>query len=97
MEVRPRLRKGLLALVRSGNGHFGNTLYNHYYPPNPTNVWDCGNGSHNKALTAARSYHVGGVHVLFADGSVRFVRDSVSAVTWRALGTRAGGEVPGDF
>src|SRR5207245_897253 len=29
------------------NGHFGNTLYNHYYGPN-ANTWDCGNASHNK-------------------------------------------------
>jgi prepilin-type N-terminal cleavage/methylation domain-containing protein/prepilin-type processing-associated H-X9-DG protein len=40
----------------------------------------------------ARSYHAGGVHALFADGSVRWTADSISAVTYRALGTRAGGE-----
>ena len=42
---------------------------------------------------AASSYHPGGVNTLFADGSVRFVKNSVSAVTWRALGSIAGGEV----
>ena len=80
------------------NGHFGNTLYNHFYTPNQTAKWDCGNGSHNKALTSARSYHSGGVNVVFADGSVRFVRDSVPQATWWAIATRNGGEVvPGDF
>jgi hypothetical protein len=29
------------------------------------------------------------------DGSVRFVKDSIALATWRALGSRAGGEVVG--
>ncbi len=41
----------------------------------------------------ASSYHPSGVNALFADGSVHFVKNSVSAVTWRCLGTIAGGEV----
>jgi prepilin-type N-terminal cleavage/methylation domain-containing protein/prepilin-type processing-associated H-X9-DG protein len=44
------------------------------------------------AITA-RSYHPGGVNTLLADGSVRFVKSSVDAATWRALGTIAGAEV----
>jgi prepilin-type N-terminal cleavage/methylation domain-containing protein/prepilin-type processing-associated H-X9-DG protein len=79
------------------NGHYGNTLYNHYYSPNQAGKWDCGNASHNKGLTAARSYHAGGVNVLLCDGSVRFVRDTIQPATWRALGTRDGGEVVGDL
>ena len=74
------------------NGHFGNTLYNHYYTPNPVGKWDCGNGSHNKGLSTGRSNHPGGVNLLLCDGSVRFVRDSVSLTIWRAVSTRAGGE-----
>ena len=42
---------------------------------------------------AASSYHPGGVNALFADGSVHYVKNSVSPVTWRALGSIAGGEV----
>jgi prepilin-type processing-associated H-X9-DG protein len=45
----------------------------------------------------ASSFHVGGVNALFCDGSVRFVRNAIDPVTWSSLGTRAGGEVPGDF
>jgi prepilin-type N-terminal cleavage/methylation domain-containing protein/prepilin-type processing-associated H-X9-DG protein len=40
----------------------------------------------------ARSYHPGGVNVLFMDGSVRLVSDSVDIAVWRAAGTIAGGE-----
>jgi prepilin-type N-terminal cleavage/methylation domain-containing protein/prepilin-type processing-associated H-X9-DG protein len=42
---------------------------------------------------AASSYHPGGVNALFADGSVHFIKNSISGVTWTALGTIAGGEV----
>jgi prepilin-type processing-associated H-X9-DG protein len=41
----------------------------------------------------ARSYHPGGVNALFLDGSVRFVPDTIDLATWRALGSRAGGEI----
>ena len=39
------------------------------------------------------SAHPGGVNVLAGDGSVRFVKNSVSVPAWRAFGSRAGGEV----
>jgi prepilin-type N-terminal cleavage/methylation domain-containing protein/prepilin-type processing-associated H-X9-DG protein len=42
---------------------------------------------------SASSFHPGGVNALFADGSVRWVKNSVSPVTWTSLGTIAGGEV----
>ena len=45
------------------------------------------------AAVTSRSYHTGGVNALSMDGSVRFVRDSVSRDAWRAAGTPAGGEV----
>jgi prepilin-type processing-associated H-X9-DG protein len=43
--------------------------------------------------STASSKHPGGVNALFADGSVHFVKNSVSPVIWRALGSIAGGEV----
>lgn len=43
------------------------------------------------------SPHVGGFHVLMADGSVRFVSQNIFPDTLEALATRAGAEVVGDF
>jgi prepilin-type processing-associated H-X9-DG protein len=39
------------------------------------------------------SYHSGGVNVLFLDGSVHFIKETIGRAPWRALGTRAGQEV----
>ncbi len=73
-------------------GNYGNTLYNHADPPNPMAA-DCTTPTQQKGRMAARSFHPGGVVVLYCDGGVRFVADGVSAEVWRAGGTRAGGEV----
>jgi hypothetical protein len=78
------------------NGHFGDTLYNHALPPN-AKTFDCGNASHNAGYTAARSRHTGGVMTLLCDGSARFISENVDLNTWRALATRAGSEVFGEF
>jgi len=56
-------------------------------------VPDCVNTSQNTGMLAARSRHAGGVNTLMADGSVRFVKDSIAPNIWWGLGTRAGGEV----
>jgi prepilin-type N-terminal cleavage/methylation domain-containing protein/prepilin-type processing-associated H-X9-DG protein len=50
-------------------------------------------GGPTYAAILARSYHPGGVNAMFGDGSIRFIKDTISGVTWRALGTVAGGEV----
>ena len=47
---------------------------------------------------AVYGFHSGGVNTLIADGSVRFIRQSISVQTFAALVTRNGGEViPGDY
>jgi len=39
------------------------------------------------------SRHPGGANMLFADGSVHFLKSSINPITWQALATRAFGEV----
>ena len=53
----------------------------------PWTVHDC--GVNNEIF----SFHGGGANVVFMDGSVRFLRDSISTITVRAMVTRDGGEV----
>jgi len=66
--------------------------YNHVLTPNKRACFF--NGSHtDHGLIGASSYHSGGVNLGFLDGSVRFVKDSVSQTTWWAIGTKDGGEV----
>jgi prepilin-type N-terminal cleavage/methylation domain-containing protein len=45
----------------------------------------------------ARSFHTGVVQGLLVDGSVRSFSDNVDRGLWRAAGSRAGGEVAGEF
>ncbi|MBA4187834.1 MAG: prepilin-type cleavage/methylation domain-containing protein [Planctomycetaceae bacterium] len=48
-------------------------------------------------FSLARSYHLGGANVSLGDGAVRFVSNGVVPAVYQALGTRAGGEVVGDY
>jgi prepilin-type processing-associated H-X9-DG protein len=91
---------------REGPGHMwvvgamGYTMFNTVIPPNGGGQikWGaCRNNCCPQARHAdyvnATSFHPGGVNVGFADGSVKFVKTTVSYPIWWALGTRAGGEV----
>jgi prepilin-type N-terminal cleavage/methylation domain-containing protein/prepilin-type processing-associated H-X9-DG protein len=76
------------------------TLYNHVSTPNSTTCAGLPfpGGMNTMSMDqSATSAHTGGVNLCLADGSVRFVIDSVDLQTWRALGTRQSGEVVGDF
>jgi prepilin-type N-terminal cleavage/methylation domain-containing protein/prepilin-type processing-associated H-X9-DG protein len=77
----------------------GMTLFNTIVPPASTQYpWNscrsgcsgCGTDSSN--IVNATSRHPGGCNVMMADGSVRFVKSSVSLLVWMQLGTISGGE-----
>lgn len=86
----------------------GHSMYNHMRPPNDTSGPDCRGGephsTKNVALWSVLSHnvtthsrHTGGVHVLFCDGHIQFVSNSINLPTWQAIGSRAGAETLGDF
>ena len=72
----------------------GKHAYQHIGPPNSRS---CGFQPASKAAMTASSRHAGGVHVLMGDGAVRFANSNIGIATWRALGTRNGREVVGEF
>ncbi len=76
------------------------TFYNHVLEPNQPS---CRNTRSSMKLGypwmawTASSLHRGGANTLFADGHVRFVRESISLGPWRAAATKSAGEIlPGD-
>ena len=86
---------------RWGQGVTGFSMFNTIQTPNDHQYpfggcrfngmpdWNMDNGF----VYGASSDHPGGVNVLFADGSVRFVKDGIDRMVWWSLGTKAGGEV----
>jgi len=90
---------------------FTTSLYNHTLPPNwnvknpagqPAQKFGChgsdvsDTGGLNNMHIPASSYHTGGVNIAFADGSIRFVRDSIDFIAWQSYGSASGGEVIND-
>jgi prepilin-type N-terminal cleavage/methylation domain-containing protein len=84
-------------------GHAG-ALFSTIYPPNPSHpdrFSFCINGTVPRApclntsddvVVSARSHHGDGATTALADGSVRYVADSVDAQVWLDMGSRAGRE-----
>jgi prepilin-type N-terminal cleavage/methylation domain-containing protein/prepilin-type processing-associated H-X9-DG protein len=79
-----------------GLGLPGYSLGNLLVPPNPKTP-NCNVASSNAVnqpgVYGLSSYHSGGANVLFADGSVKFLKDSTASPVIWALGSRAGGEI----
>ena len=76
--------------ARWADGNIVFTRYHQSFPPSKPScllggTWDFD----SQVVVTANSRHPGGVNLLTADGSVRFVKESVDARIWRALGTIA--------
>ncbi|APW60137.1 DUF1559 domain-containing protein [Paludisphaera borealis] len=72
--------------------------YNHFSPPNGTGCMadnDPNSSAYGHVADAMppSSNHPGGVNVVFGDGSVRFIKNSISIPVWWAIGTRNGNEI----
>ena len=70
-------------------GYHSTTAYFHVGPPNSRSCMF----PPGRIATTASSAHSGGVNVSMCDGSVRFVSNSIPLISWRAIGSRDGGEV----
>jgi prepilin-type N-terminal cleavage/methylation domain-containing protein/prepilin-type processing-associated H-X9-DG protein len=79
------------------HGSLAISLFNTIVPPNYANgsfSYCSSIGSGGRAdLSNSDSWHPGGVNVTMADGSVRFIKNSINISTWMALGTRGNGEI----
>ena len=81
----------------------GATMFNVLQPPNDRQyqVNYCRDGCNpgcnmdSGFSSPASSNHSGGVNACMADGSVKFIKSSISRMTWWALGTRNGEEIIG--
>ncbi|MCA9119678.1 MAG: DUF1559 domain-containing protein [Planctomycetaceae bacterium] len=76
----------------SGNGSdFSEVLGSTYYQIN-----NQANNTSEREL-AYSSYHPGGAMIVLSDGATRFVSETIDLTTWRGVGSRANGEVLGDW
>jgi prepilin-type N-terminal cleavage/methylation domain-containing protein/prepilin-type processing-associated H-X9-DG protein len=85
---------------RWASGMIGFSLFNTIQTPNDSNggcMFDTGNPTgdwpNGGFSFAASSAHPGGVNAAMADGSVRYIKNSIGRNIWWGLGTRNGGEV----
>ena len=104
--------EGCLAAIadhRSNNGREWisgvptQTMFNTAAPPNwqyPTCAVQGGGygfSADRDGVFPPRSFHPGGVNTAMGDASVRFISETIGLITYHSLGTRAAGEVIGQF
>ena len=73
------------------------SVYSHTMAPNDKACHSFAGDWEGSTLMSASSAHTGGVHLLMADGAVKFVSTNVDHTTWVAVGTRNGSDRVGEF
>lgn len=93
---------------RYANSWYGNSWFSTIYPPNNTTPDQVGyqgistlkapsTQNAGNPFLLARSNHTNGVNAAMADASVRFFSNSINALAWNYMGTKATGEVIPNF
>lgn len=85
-----------IAADGSGSHKFGTGVTAVYHSPNPTSTGSEANAQWDWN-TPLSSYHTGGVHVLLADGSTRFLGDNTNLVLIQRLCVRDDGQTVGEW
>jgi prepilin-type N-terminal cleavage/methylation domain-containing protein/prepilin-type processing-associated H-X9-DG protein len=68
------------------------STYSHTQLPNRNSCYYSSGQTPVLHMLAASSYHPGGINCVFADGSVRFIKNAISPYLWYAIATPAGRE-----
>ena len=90
----PRFTEGVeWSGERWADGNIFYTRYHHIFSPNKPSCNFSTDDYTGSAVVTATSRHPGGVNLLNADGSARFVKETIDPTVWRALGTISGREV----
>jgi prepilin-type N-terminal cleavage/methylation domain-containing protein len=84
------------------NGDLGQNIFNTLNTPNaqrPDCLVSCSGcwAATAQMVKTSRSRHIGGVHSLLGDGSVRFISDNLDLNTWQRLGGIRDGATIGEF
>jgi len=77
------------------SGNYGDTMFTTFYPMNPFNKipdFCCLDSGPDAYVSSAASFHPNGANFCFADGSVKFLKDSISS--WQIANT-GGLTIPG--
>ena len=82
-----------LYVAQTPNTTVPDAMHSAFCNNQPTQNLPCSADNGGTASAAARSRHTGGVNVAVGDGSVRFVKNSITIGTWQNFGFIADGNV----